>query len=90
MRNRSPHMKCADYFVQLIAGKRQQRNHPRALDRDGQFALVFSAGAGVATRQDFATVRNKLPQATGVFVVNDDVLFRAKLANLLFRLAEFA
>ncbi len=90
MGNRSPPTECAAGLRWLIACKWQQRHHPRALDRDGQFALVFRAGAGVATRQDFATVRNKLPQATGVFVVNDDVLFRAKLANLLFRLAEFA
>lgn len=76
----------------LVAGERQQRDHPRLFDGGGQLTLMLGARAGVTARVNFPAIRNELPQAAGVLVVNDDVIFGAELAHLLLqRLApEFA
>src|SRR5579872_4297657 len=54
----------------LFGSERQQRDHPRALDRVSEQALVTGTRAGCLARKDLAAVVHKLPQLLVRFVVD--------------------
>src|SRR5438270_7261762 len=65
----------------LLSNVRNQRELPRARDRDLQRALVLGAGAGNPARLDLAPLRNERRQQTHVLVVDVVDLLRAELAD---------
>jgi hypothetical protein len=54
----------------------------RALDRRCQTALVLGAGAGPATGEDLAAIRQVALQSLDVLVISDADLVRAELQTL--------
>src|SRR6185437_14807564 len=66
-----------------LGGVGQQSDGAGLLDRLGQLALEGSRGAGEATRNDLAAVRNKLLQKTNVAVGDRVDLLHGELADLL-------
>ena len=51
---------------------------PGALDRLGDFSLVFGAGAGLAAGPDFAIFADKPAQKIGVLIIDLQLFVRAK------------
>ncbi len=69
------------FLAQHFTAKRQQRNVPGALDRDGHCSLVLCARASLAARADLAIFCNETTQQLCVLVVYFDFFVRAELAN---------
>src|SRR5215203_4118716 len=63
----------------------QQGNMAGTLDRGGQRALMFGAGAGLAARLDLAALGDVAPQAREVLVVDLFDAVHAEGANLAAR-----
>ena len=63
-------------------GEGQQRDLARALDRDGQAALMARAGAGLAPRLDLAALGDVAPQLVRLLVVDVLDLVDAESADL--------
>src|SRR5262245_20455269 len=66
----------------LLGRERQQRDVPRALDGQGQLALVLRAGAEHAARQYLAALGHEGGDQLDVLVVDVIDLVRAELADL--------
>ncbi len=75
---------CPDGFCLNVAGsgvhaahmfgrKRQERQLPRALDGERNFALMPRAGADFASRANLAAIGQIAAQLVGVFIINDFV-----------------
>jgi hypothetical protein len=62
---------CRIGSAEFFARKRHQGQMPGSLDRLGQLALVFGAGAGLSPGADFAVIGGKPPQGVDVFVINN-------------------
>jgi len=54
----------------MLGRKGQQRDMPRAFDRDGQHALMPRARADLAARFDLAALGHVTAQLIGLFIVN--------------------
>src|SRR2546426_1528137 len=65
----------------LLSNVRNERELPRARDRDLQRALVLGAGAGDPARLDLAPLRDKRRQQPDVLVVDVIDFLRAELAD---------
>jgi hypothetical protein len=73
---------CLFYCVSTLVGRiRQQRDIASAFDCLGQHSLMYGAVARYSPRENFAALRNKVPQKPGIFEVNDIYLFNAEAAN---------
>jgi len=71
-------------------GLLHQQHLARALDGEGQTALVMRGHPGVFARQDAALVRHILPEQIGVFVIErigGKVNLRLRTGRAFFRLA---
>ena len=68
-------------FEPLLRHVRDERELPRARDRDLQRALVLGAGAGNPARLDLAPLRQERRQQPDVLVVDVVDLLRAELAD---------
>src|SRR5262249_7160483 len=65
------------------AGKRQQSDIARALDGHAEPALVTSANAGHAARENLSALLHELRQDVRALVVDQIHLFHAEFANFL-------
>src|SRR2546423_522706 len=66
--------------LSLVSGIRQQCDISRPLYCFGKHALMDGAVARNATRQNLATLRNKVPQKPGILEINDVHLLDAEAA----------
>src|ERR1700731_91323 len=71
----------------LVGGVGQQRNVPRALERNRETSLVARAGAGHAAGQNLAPLADEAAQTRDLFVIDEVDLLHTEVADLLVRLA---
>jgi hypothetical protein len=63
--------------------KRHNRDHPGALDRQGQLSLMAGAIAGNSARHNFAPFRDKITENRGILIIDFYIGIRAKTAKFL-------
>jgi hypothetical protein len=76
------HDKCL--AVVIPAGIGEKSNVTGAFNGASQFALMFSAGAGLAARPDFSFIGDKAAQDITEFIVDVQIFISTKLADLRF------
>jgi len=59
----------------------EKRDLAGSLDGLGEFALMLSAGAGGAAREDFAALGKEAAKLHGIFIINELAFVHAELAN---------